>query len=102
MAAGFPVWLLLGRVAVLFGIFVSSLGMLSRKKWGFYTFFSVMAAMIPLSITYTYFVETIEVGGGFVPSFSWILQTTVVTSVIVMIIVWLVFSVLRRQMNLDE
>ena len=99
MAAGFPVWLLIGRIAVLLGIFFGSIGMLSRKRWGFYTFFAVMAAMIPLSITYTYFVETLD--GGFDLTLSWILQTTIITSVVVMGIVWLVFYVLQRQINLD-
>jgi hypothetical protein len=92
---GFPFWLLLARLVVLAALFASTFGLLGRKAWAVWGFFGGAAAMIPVSVSYSYYLslltEKLELTLG------WIIRNTVVTALISMGVVTMVFFVIRPQ-----
>ena len=92
---GFPLWLLLARIAVLAGLFVSTFGLLGRKQWAVWGFFGCAALMIPLSVSYSYHFSLLT--EGFQLTLGWIIRNTVVTALVIMGGVTLVFYLIRPQ-----
>lgn len=92
---GFPLWLLLGRVAVLAGLFVSTFGLLGRKQWAVWGFFGCAAVMIPLSVSYSYYFSFLT--EGFQLTLGWIIRNTLITALVIMGGVSLVFYLIRPQ-----
>lgn len=92
---GFPFWLLLARLAVFAGLFVSTFGLLGRKQWAVSSFFGCAALMIPLSITYSYYFSLLT--GNLELTMGWIIRNTVVTALIIMGGVTLVLYLIRPQ-----
>ena len=84
----FPLWLLIGRIVVLTGLLASLLGVLGGKIWGIRGLFSSAVALIPLSVTYSYF--TLFLSDGLALSLEWAVRNTLITAVVVMGMVTLV------------
>jgi hypothetical protein len=94
---GFPLWLLLARIAVLAGLFISIFGLLGRKQWAVWVFFACAAAMIPLSVSYSYHFSLLS--EGFQLTLGWIIRNTVVTALVIMVGVTTVFYLIRPQQS---
>jgi hypothetical protein len=92
---GYPLWLLIGRLLVVSLLFVTILGLMGRRQWGVYGFFTAAAAMIPLSVAYSYF--NLQLTEGLELTLNWIVRNTIVTAVAVMFLVTVVFWALRVQ-----
>lgn len=94
---GVPLWLIIGRLIVLSGLFGSLIGILAQQRWGIWVFFASAAAMIPMSVSYSYyyllFTEDFELTSG------WIIRSTVNTALLVMVIVAIVFAIVRPRQN---
>lgn len=92
---GYPLWLLIGRLLVIATLFATILGLMGRRKWGVYGFFAAAAAMIPLSVAYSYF--QLQLTEGLALTLNWVVRNTVITAVIIMLLVTLVFWAIRVQ-----
>lgn len=92
---GYPLWLLIGRLLVVTTLFVTILGLMGRRKWGVYSFFAAAAAMIPLSVAYSYF--NLQLTEGLELTLSWIVRNTMITAVAIMLLVTVVFWAMRVQ-----
>ena len=90
---GVPLWLIIGRLLVLSGIFGSLIAILAQQPWGIWVFFASAAVMIPMSVSYTYyylqFTEDFELTSG------WIMSSTINTSLVVLLLVTIVFAIVR-------
>ena len=92
---GYPLWLLIGRLLVVATLFATILGLMGRRKWGVYGFFVAAAAMIPLSVAYSYF--NLQLTEGLALTMNWIVRNTVITAVFIMGLVTAVFWAIRVQ-----
>ena len=92
---GYPLWLLIGRLLVVVLLFVTILGLMGRRKWGVYGFFAAAAAMIPLSVAYSYF--NLQLTEGLELTVNWIVRNTLITAVFIMLLVTVVFWAIRVQ-----
>ena len=92
---GYPLWLLIGRLLVIALLFATILGLMGRRKWGVYGFFAAAAAMIPLSVAYSYF--QLQLTEGLALTLDWVVRNTVITAVAIMLLVTLVFWAIRVQ-----
>jgi hypothetical protein len=94
---GVPLWLIIGRLLVLSGLFGSLIGILGQQTWALWLFFVSAALMIPLSVSYTYyyllFTEDFELTPG------WVVRSTVNTALIVMVLLTIVFAIARPRQN---
>ena len=94
---GVPLWLIIGRLLVLSGLFGSLIGILAQHRWGIWLFFASAVTMIPMSVSYTYyyllFTEDFELTSG------WIVSSTINTALVVMVVVAIVFAIVRPRQN---
>ena len=95
LAQGFPLWVLIGRVAVLGGLFASTIGLLGRKRWGVWGFFSAAVAMIPMSVSYSFFLG--RQVGNIALGPAWILRNTLLTALVVVVLLVVVFWAVRAE-----
>jgi hypothetical protein len=68
---------------------------MGRRKWGVYGFFVAAAAMIPLSVAYSYF--NLQLTEGLELTVNWIVRNTLITAVFIMLLVTVVFWAIRVQ-----
>ena len=97
---GFPFSLLVSRIVVLAALFASMFGLLGRKQWAVWGFFGSATAMIPLSVSYSYYFALQT--GGFQLTVGWIIGNTLITALVVMMIVTIVFYIVRPRQAESE
>lgn len=95
--AGIPIWLLILRIAILMTLFLCTFLTLGRKRLAVFGFWATAVLMIPITITYNYFFNLDT--PGFAATGGWIVQNTIVTAVVVMIMVTLYNYSIRSQLN---
>ena len=93
---GVPLWLIIGRLLVVSGLFGGLVGVLTGQAWGIWLFFASAMVMIPMSVTYTYYFLLFS-EAGFELTSGWIVGSTVRTAVFVMVIVSVVFWSMRSK-----
>ena len=90
---GVPLWLIIGRLFVLSGLFGSLIGILAQQQWGIWVFFVSAVVMIPLSVSYTYYY--LQFTEDFELTSDWIVRYTFSTSLVVLVFLAIIFAIVR-------
>ena len=91
--SGFPAWVLLLRIVVFISFFATTFFTLGRRKLAVWGFWVTAVLMIPVTVTFNYYFN-LNIA-DFVLTAGWIVQTTIVTTIIVLIMVGIYNYVIR-------
>ena len=95
--AGIPAWLLVIRVAILVFMFLWSFLTLGRRRIAVWGFWITSVLMVPFTVTYNYYFNLSV--PEFVLTAGWIVQSTIITTVVIVVVIWLYNISIRSQLG---
>ncbi len=95
--AGIPAWLLSVRIAILIFMFLWCFLTLGRRRLAVWGFWITSVLMIPFTITYNYYFN-LNIP-EFIVTSGWVIQNTIITTVFILVMVWLYNRSIRNQLG---